>query len=39
MTAIRFCFRDRIKGTARAYLPYPTQLPFMQAIMALDPSA
>jgi type IV secretion system protein VirD4 len=32
-------FSHRIKGTARAYLPYPTQLSNMQAIMALDPAA
>jgi type IV secretion system protein VirD4 len=32
-------FSHRIKGTARAYLPFPSQLPGMQAIMALDPAA
>ncbi|MGE4046478.1 MAG: type IV secretory system conjugative DNA transfer family protein [Acetobacteraceae bacterium] len=32
-------FSHHIKGTARAYLPYPTQIPGMQDIMALDPSA
>jgi type IV secretion system protein VirD4 len=30
---------NHIKGTGRAFCPYPSQLPGMQAIMALDPSA
>lgn len=32
-------FSHRLKGTTRAYLPYPTELANMQEIMALDPSA
>jgi type IV secretion system protein VirD4 len=31
-------FSHRIKGTARAYLPFPTEIPGMEAICALDPS-
>jgi type IV secretion system protein VirD4 len=32
-------FSHRIKGTARAYLPYPTEIHGLEAICALDPSA
>ena len=32
-------FSHRIKGTVRAYLPFPTEIPGMQAICALDPAA
>jgi type IV secretion system protein VirD4 len=32
-------FSHRIKGTARAWLPYPTQMPGLEAICALDPAA
>lgn len=32
-------FSHRIKGTARAYLPYPTQIHGLEAICALDPAA
>ena len=31
-------FSHHIKGTARAYLPFPTEIPGMEAICALDPS-
>ena len=32
-------FSHKIKGTARAFCPYPTQIPGMEAICALDPAA
>jgi len=32
-------FSDRFEGTARAYLPFPTEIPSLKAICALDPSA
>jgi hypothetical protein len=32
-------FSHHIKGTARAYLPFPTEIPGMEAICALDPAA
>jgi type IV secretion system protein VirD4 len=32
-------FSHRIKGTARAYLPYPTEIKGLEAICALDPAA
>jgi type IV secretion system protein VirD4 len=31
-------FSHLIKGTGRSYLPYPSSLPRMQSICALDPS-
>jgi hypothetical protein len=31
-------FSHRIKGTARAYLPFPTEIPALQSICALDPA-
>jgi hypothetical protein len=30
---------QRMKGTGRAYLPYPTQIHGLEAICALDPAA
>lgn len=32
-------FSHHIKGTGRAYLPYPTEIPGLEKICALDPSA
>jgi hypothetical protein len=32
-------FSHHIKGTARAYLPFPTQIPGMEKICALDPAS
>jgi type IV secretion system protein VirD4 len=32
-------FSHRVKGTARAYLPFPTEIPSLKAICALDPAA
>jgi type IV secretion system protein VirD4 len=32
-------FSHRTKGTVRSYIPYPTQLPHLREICALDPSA
>jgi type IV secretion system protein VirD4 len=32
-------FSHRIKGTARAYLPFPTEIKGLEAVCALDPSA
>jgi type IV secretion system protein VirD4 len=32
-------FSHRTKGTVRSYIPYPTELPHLREICALDPSA
>lgn len=32
-------FSCRTKGTVRSYIPYPTELPHLREICALDPSA
>lgn len=32
-------FSHRTKGTVHSYIPYPTELPHLREICALDPSA
>jgi type IV secretion system protein VirD4 len=32
-------FSHRTKGTVRSYIPFPTELPYLREICALDPSA
>ena len=29
---------DKVKGIVRVYIPYPTELPHLKEICALDPS-